>query len=137
MKNRTILSLLIFATILASCGRTAVVREIAVVPEPLFVVEKEGTYTLGRGVAVAVTGLGQNEATVKYIMTSLRKAHLRPTLVGGADRADISLVIDAMAAGIYDGDYDVNGDGAVNVADIATIISEMAARSRLQKVLEE
>ncbi len=32
---------------------------------------------------------------------------------------------------------DVNKDGAVNVADIATIISEMAARARLQKALEE
>lgn len=114
MKNRTILSLLLFATILASCGRTAVVREIAVVPEPLFVVEKEGSYTLGRGVAVAVTGLGQNEATVKYIMTSLRKAHLRPTLVGGADRADISLVInDTLNPELGDEGYllEVQGNG--------------------------
>ena len=32
---------------------------------------------------------------------------------------------------------DVNGDGRVDVADIATIISEMAARAREQKALEE
>lgn len=32
---------------------------------------------------------------------------------------------------------DVNGDGAINVADIATIISEMAARSRTKQSMEE
>ena len=32
---------------------------------------------------------------------------------------------------------DVNGDGHIDVADIATIISEMAARARLQEALEE
>ena len=34
-------------------------------------------------------------------------------------------------------DCDVNGDGTVDVADIATIISEMAARARKQSELEE
>ena len=32
---------------------------------------------------------------------------------------------------------DVNGDGTVDVADIATIIDEMAARARIQEALEE
>ena len=32
---------------------------------------------------------------------------------------------------------DVNSDGAVDVADIASIISEMAARARMQKAIEE
>ena len=32
---------------------------------------------------------------------------------------------------------DVNKDGAVDVADIATIISEMAARAREQKEIDE
>ena len=32
---------------------------------------------------------------------------------------------------------DVNGDGHVDVADIATIISEMAARAREQKEIDE
>ena len=32
---------------------------------------------------------------------------------------------------------DVNGDGAVDVADIATIISEMAAQAREQKEIDE
>ena len=36
-----------------------------------------------------------------------------------------------------DGDCDVNGDGTVDVADIATIIDEMAARARIQEALEE
>jgi len=32
---------------------------------------------------------------------------------------------------------DVNGDSAVDVADIATIISEMAARAREKKEIDE
>ena len=36
--------------------------------------------------------------------------------------------------GIGSGNCDVNGDGTVDVADIATIISEMAGKARMQKI---
>ena len=48
--------------------------------------------------------------------------------------ADIASVIDAMAAGTNDTAADVNGDGVVDVADIATIIDVMAARARQQEI---
>ncbi len=44
------------------------------------------------------------------------------------DVADIASVISAMAAGRYDPVADVNRDGAVDVADIATTISIMAGQ---------
>lgn len=49
-------------------------------------------------------------------------------LDGVVDVADVATVIDAMASGIYDSNYDVNGDGVVDVADIATIIDLMAGQ---------
>lgn len=49
-------------------------------------------------------------------------------LDGMVDVADIATVIDAMASGLYDSSNDVNGDGVVDVADIATIIDIMAGQ---------
>ena len=48
-------------------------------------------------------------------------------LDGAVDVADIGTIIDAMASGDNNSDYDVNEDGAVDVADIATIIDLMSS----------
>ena len=53
------------------------------------------------------------------------------TLVWGDAEVEGDNVIRLGGAG--GGGCDVNGDGMVDVADIATIISEMAARAREQK----
>ena len=53
---------------------------------------------------------------------------------GVVDVADIATVISVMAKGNNDLSADVNGDGVVDVADIATIISEMAANARRLKI---
>ncbi len=57
------------------------------------------------------------------------------TLVWGSGDAEGDNVIRIGGAG--SGSCDVNGDGVVDVADISAIISEMAARSRLQEQTEE
>lgn len=79
--------------LLASCGRTVTVTEMEIVPEPVFMLKKEGTFTLNRSVAVATYGLGQNSPTAKYIMNSLRHAHMRPSLVSRSEESDIELII--------------------------------------------
>ena len=56
---------------------------------------------------------------------------------GAVDVADIATVIDVMAKGTNDKVADVNSDGAIDVADIATIIDIMAANARRQMELEE
>ena len=81
------------ALLLVSCGQTASVTELDIVPEPMFMVQKEGSYTLDRQLSVAVNGLGQNSPTVKYIMKSLHHAHMRPSLVGLSEVSDIELVL--------------------------------------------
>ena len=47
---------------------------------------------------------------------------------GAVDVADIASIIDVMAKGTYDPEADVNGDKTVDVADIATIIDIMAGK---------
>ena len=49
---------------------------------------------------------------------------------GAVDVADISAIITVMANGGNDPAADVNGDGAVDVADISNVISIMAANAR-------
>ena len=49
---------------------------------------------------------------------------------GTVDVADIAFIIDAMAGNSQQAGTDVNGDGAVDVADISAVISAMAASSR-------
>ena len=93
MEKRMLFVLTALALMLTSCGKKVTVRELNVVPEPVFMVQKEGSYTLGRMPKLSVVGLGQNSATVKYVMNSLRHAHMRPTLVGAAQSKDIELVL--------------------------------------------
>ena len=56
---------------------------------------------------------------------------------GAVDVADIASVISVMAKGNNDKVADVNRDGVVDVADIATIIDIMAANARRQDVIDE
>lgn len=91
--RRTILLLFTAALLATGCGRKAVVREPNVVPEPVFMVQKEGSFTLHGNPKLSVARLGQNSATVKYIMKSLRHARLRPKLVPMSSNSDIELVL--------------------------------------------
>lgn len=95
--KRSILILAVLSFLAAGCGESITVSEFEVVPEPLFMVQKEGSYTLNRNVSVATHGLGQNSPTAKYIMNSLRQSHLRPSLVARSEESDIELVINDTA----------------------------------------
>ncbi len=92
--RRVCVAMLCVAMLMVSgCGRKVVVKELNVVPEPVFMVQKEGGYTLHSSPRLSVTGLGQNSATVKYAMKSLRHARMHPKLVPASEPSDISLVL--------------------------------------------
>ena len=93
-KRGYILLLAIGCWLLAGCGRTATVEEVSIVPEPLFVVEKEGSFTLHNTVRVSVSGIGQNTASVRYILQSMRKMHMRPRMVATTESSDMRLLIE-------------------------------------------
>lgn len=56
---------------------------------------------------------------------------------GSVDVADISAIINVMAAGANDAIADVNNDGAVDVADISAVIVIMAEQARQHRAITE
>ena len=58
MSLKKTLLLMMSAVVLAACGRTVTVTQIDIIPEPVFLVQKEGVHTLNRNIAVATSGLG-------------------------------------------------------------------------------
>ena len=75
------------------CGRTATVTELDIVPEPVFMVQKEGGFTLHSTLKMSITGVGQNSPTLKCMMKTFRSAHLHPSLVPSSSASDIELVL--------------------------------------------
>ncbi len=92
MRRLAILAVLM-ALLTAGCGRRATVKEIAVVPQPVFMVQKEGSFTLKNNPRVSISGIGQNSATLKYILASLRHARIRPSMVATGAESDIELMV--------------------------------------------
>ena len=99
MRNNSSLILVAAFVILlaAGCGRSATVGEVSVVPEPVFMVQKEGSFTLHSSVKMSVTGIGQNSPTLKYVMKTLRSAHFRPSMVSAAKDSDVELELNDTA----------------------------------------
>lgn len=93
MKRYTLIMVLAAALAAAGCGRKATVTELNIVPEPVFLVQKDGSFTLSGNPSVSMVGLGQNSPTAKFVMKSLRSARLHPSLVAADDDSDISLVL--------------------------------------------
>ena len=91
--ERKIIVLFLAATLIAGCGRKVTVSHPTVVPEPVFMVEKEGAFQLHANPKVSVVNVGQNSATVKYIMKSLRHGRMHPKLVSTSQDKDIELVV--------------------------------------------
>ena len=89
--KRYVTYILIAVTLLAAgCGRKATVTELNIVPEPVFQLQKEGSFTLGSNPRVSMVGLGQNSPTAKYILKSLRSGRMHPSLVAADDDCDIA-----------------------------------------------
>ena len=100
--------------LLSGCGRKATVHHLSVVPEPVFLVEKESFFTLPSNPKVSMVNLGQNSATVKYIMRSLRHSHMHPRLVAVSRESDIELQLyDTLNSELGDEGYllEVRGNG--------------------------
>lgn len=100
--------------LVASCGRSATIKEYSVVPEPVMLQQGEGSFTLKGNPRVSMVGIGQNSPTVRYVMKSLRSAHIHPSLVEVGSSSDIELVLnDTVSELLGDEGYqlEVNASG--------------------------
>ena len=85
--------LVLLALLAVGCGRRTTVKEIAVVPEPVFVLQKEGSFTLRSNPRITLSGIGQNAPTVRYVLASLRHARMHPSMVAQDKNSDITFII--------------------------------------------
>ena len=79
MRKSFLLLMVIFATLVCSCGKKVVVDAIDIVPEPVFMVQKEGSYVISKKTKICFQNLGQNNETARQITRSLKKLHIRPS----------------------------------------------------------
>lgn len=93
MRRWHILTLTTLLLLMASCGRNVVVGEYAIIPEPMYLVQKGRTFTLSSKTKFCFENIGQNNATAKYIANSLRQMHVRPAFIGTPHRDCITFTI--------------------------------------------
>lgn len=79
----------------------------------------------------------KKEARSEFTLIVSEREHGDVNGDGAVDVADIAEIIDTMAKGAYRVHADANGDGVVDVADIAEVISVMAAKARAAEMLHK
>ena len=77
----------------SSCGESVTVSEFAIIPEPVYMVQKGRSFTMDRSTKLCFENLGRNTPTAKYIASSLRKMHIRPAFVGHPDKNSITFAL--------------------------------------------
>lgn len=88
----TILAI-VFAGLMAACGKAGQVTEYSVIPEPAYMVQKGRTFSFTSRTKLYFENLGQNTSTAKYITSSLRHLHLRPSLAGHSHKNGITITL--------------------------------------------
>ncbi len=83
-KTYLVLLFVLTSMLMAGCGKTAKVDTLSIVPEPVFVNAKEGSFTFSNRTKIAFENIGQNCETAKYITKTMRQLHMR-TSVGSTE----------------------------------------------------
>ena len=99
-----------------ACSKDVKVNSLRVVPEPVSVHRGDGAFVLKEDVTISISGLGQNSSTVKYVLNTLRLAHIQPTLASRDEKSIIRLVVsDSLDPRLGNEGYrlDVSDDGIV------------------------
>ena len=79
MRKCFLLLMVISAMLLCSCGKKVVVDAIDIIPEPVFMVQKEGSYVVSNKTKICFQNIGRNNETARHITRSLHKLHIRPS----------------------------------------------------------
>ena len=79
-----------------SCGRKAEVKEFNIIPQPAYLHQQHGTFTVSNATKLYFPNQGQNEELVKYVTSTLRKMHLRLGSTGAVrDNSIVFRVVDS------------------------------------------
>ena len=100
--------------LLTACGDNIEVTEYAIIPEPVYMVQKGRVFTLTPSTKLCFENMGQNTPTAKYIANSLRQMHVRPAFIGTPHKNSITFAIyDTINPAIGDEGYllQVHPDG--------------------------
>lgn len=89
MQKYYLFLILLFATLLSSCSKKVEITELNLVPEPVYINMKDGSFTLSGKTKLFFENLGQNSETSKYVSKTLRKYHLHLSPSGKDNDNDI------------------------------------------------
>lgn len=124
MNKRLLVVLLTFVVVaISGCDRVATVSQINIVPQPVFAVQKQHSFTLSKSTKICFENFGQNSPLAKMVLRSLRKMHIRPSIVGVSKSDCISFRInDTVNPELGDEGYiiDVNSDRVLVSANSET-----------------
>lgn len=87
------MSLCFVALSVLSCGKVAEVKELNIIPEPVFLETKTGSFTIESPLMICLENLNQDSQTIRYIDQSLRKMHMRPSFESDSKQSALTLVL--------------------------------------------
>ena len=108
---------------MAGCDRVATVSQVNIVPQPVFLVQKPHSFTLSRSTRICFENIGQNSPLAKMVLKTLRKMHIRPSIIGVSESDCISFrVNDTVNPELGDEGYiiEINPDGMLVSANSET-----------------
>lgn len=111
---------LLFVVVFGSCGKKVTVDSYSIIPEPVEIVNAEGSFTLSSSTTCYAGNIGQNDPSIKYISRVLRQWHFNPVLVGKPDNNCLQFIINDnydQELGAEGYTIDVTRDGLVIAAN--------------------
>lgn len=113
-KRLMFVALLACMVSLAGCDRGVTVSQINIIPQPVFVVQKQPSFTLTKSTKICFENFGQNSPLAKTVLRTLRKMHIRPSVVGVPTHDCISFRINNVVNPELGNEgylFEVNSDG--------------------------
>lgn len=94
MRKKGLMGVMGLVLLLAmGCSKTVKVNDLKIIPEPVSIEMTDQVFLLEDNISIAISGLGQNSSTVKYILNSLRHGHIQPKLVSKNEQSVMQLIV--------------------------------------------
>lgn len=81
----------------SACGDKVVITEYNIIPEPVYLAQKGRSFSMTTSTKLRFENIAQNSPTAKLIATTLRKKHIRPSIIGQPESDCITFSINDTA----------------------------------------